>query len=216
MNMNTNRVEAFGDAIVAIIITIMVLEFELPDITKEASSSGIKHHLVKLLPYFGTYAFSFLMIATLWTHHHHLFHLLEKVDSGLLWQNFVFLFFTSFIPFATALLAANHVIDTSIAFYGTILLLTTLTLAVMRAYALKHKLLHQDEDKNLTREVYFVSKRARAKMFIGTAAYLLGIVLAFVNVYFAYACFLIPPIIFFIPDGIDNEELADKVTEKNK
>jgi hypothetical protein len=114
------------------------------------------------------------------------------------------------------LLAANHAIDTSIAFYGIILLLTTLTLAVMRAYALKYKLLYQDEDKNLTREVYFVSKRARTKMFIGTAAYVLGVVLAFTNVYFAYACFLIPPIIFFIPDGIDNEELADKVAEKNK
>ncbi len=52
MNMNTNRVEAFSDEIVAIIITIMVLEFELPDISKEASSTGIKHHLVKLLPLF--------------------------------------------------------------------------------------------------------------------------------------------------------------------
>lgn len=215
MNMNTNRVEAFSDGIVAIIITIMVLEFELPDIAQEASSASIQHHLIELLPYFGTYTFNFLMIAILWTNHHHLFHLLGKLDSVLLWQNFLFLFFTSFIPFSTALLAANHSIATSIAFYGFILLLTTFVLAVMRNYALKKKLLHRDEDRNLTRAILFVSKRSRTKSFIGTAAYLIGIPLAFVNVYIGYACFFIPPILFFLPDGIDDEELSDKVSQKN-
>ncbi len=215
MTMNTNRVEAFSDGIVAIIITIMILEFELPDITKEATSQSINHHLVKLFPYFGTYAFSFLMIAILWTNHHHLFHLMGKMNSGMLWLNFLFLFCLSLIPFSTGLLGANPGIATSIAFYGFVLLITTLTLAFMRTYALKKKMLHQDEDKKLLREINFISKRVLTKTFIGTGAYLAGIPLAFINVYFAYACFMIPPIIFFVPDGIDNEELADKVTEKN-
>lgn len=80
MNMNTTRVEAFSDGIIAIVITIMVLEFKLPDITQHATSFSIKNHLVKELSYFGAYVFSFLMIAILWTNHHHHFHLLEKID----------------------------------------------------------------------------------------------------------------------------------------
>ena len=213
--MHTNRVEAFSDGIVAIIMTIMVLEFELPDIKKEATSQSIQHHLVDLLPYFGTYAFSFLMIAILWTNHHQLFHLLAKIDSVVLWLNFAYIFLISFIPFATALLAANHALSTSVAFYGLVLLCATLSLAIMRNYALKHKLLHKDADKELTHEIFYVFKRARTKSVIGTLTYLVGIPLAFLNVYLAYVCFLAPPILFFLPDGIDNEELAEKVAEKN-
>ena len=99
--------------------------------------------------------------------------------------------------------------------YGLVMLMATLTLTSMRSYSLKNKLLHEDRDRKLTRKIYFVSRRGRTKSIIGTLCYLISIPLSLINVAFAYICFIIPAIIFFIPDGVDGELLAEKV-EKDK
>ncbi|HXI00608.1 MAG TPA: TMEM175 family protein [Sphingobacteriaceae bacterium] len=215
MRISTARVETFSDCVIGIIITIMVLELKLSDLNKIDSTQGIMSYLTKFLPYFITYAFSFMMIGIFWTNHHHMFHLLQRTDEQLLWQNFVFLFFLSLIPFATALVGANPFLPISPAIYGFVMLLTTLSFVLMRSYSLRNNLAHTDENKELTRKILKVSLRARTKSIIGTIIYLISIPLAYVNVYFSYICFIIPPIIFFIPDGIDNEELAELVVEKN-
>lgn len=85
----------------------------------------------------------------------------------------------------------------------------------MRTYTIKKELIHKDEDKVLTKKVYAVSLKARTKSFIATAAYVAAIPLAFVSVYLAYVCFVIPPVISFIPHGIDDEKLAARIEEKN-
>lgn len=215
MRISTARVETFSDCVIGIVITIMVLELKLSDLNKIDSTQGIISYLTKFLPYFITYAFSFMMIGIFWTNHHHMFHLLQRTDEQLLWQNFVFLFFLSLIPFATALVGANPFLPISPAIYGFVMLLTTLSFVLMRSYSLRNNLVHTDENKELTRKILKVSLRARTKSIIGTIIYLISIPLAYVNVYFSYICFIIPPIIFFIPDGIDNEELAEMVVEKN-
>ncbi len=216
MNIKTTRVETLSDGVVAIVITIMVLEFKLPSVDNKATSTLITEHLLHLVPYFVVYLFSFMMIGILWTNHHHMFHLLDKIDNTVLWQNFTFLFFLSLIPFATGLLGANLKIPASVAFYGFVLLLTTLSFTVMRSYTLSHGFVHKDTEKKFTDEVYKISKRAKYKGYIGSAAYLLAIPLAYISVYVSYLFFLVPPILFFLPDGIDDERLAEKVIEKNK
>jgi uncharacterized membrane protein len=215
MKIGTSRAEAFSDGVIAIIITIMVLELEIPDISKDATTRSIAHHLHQLAPYFGAYVFSFMMTGIFWTNHHHMFHLLEKTDEPLIALNLFFLFWMSLIPFATAMVGANPLLAISVALYGFIMLMTTFSLAIMRNYTLRKSLVHKDEDKTLTKKVYVVSVRARTKNWIGTAAYLLSIPLAYVSVYLAYICFAIPPIIFFIPHGIDDEKLAARIDEKN-
>jgi len=215
MKIGTSRVEAFSDGVIAIIITIMVLEFEVPDINKDATTRDVIHTLHELLPYFIAYIFSFIMIGIFWTNHHHMFHLLEKTDEPLLAMNLVFLFWMSLIPFATIMMGGNPLLAISSALYGFIKLMTTLSLAVMRAYTIKKNLIHKDSDTELTRKVYVVSLKARTKNYIATAAYLVSIPLAFVSVYLSYICFVIPPIISFIPHGIDDEKLAEKIEEKN-
>lgn len=85
----------------------------------------------------------------------------------------------------------------------------------MEHYSLRKKLTHKDEDQELTRNIFKVSFKARRKAIAATLIYLIAIPLAFVSVYAAYICFVIPPVIFFIPEGIDNEELAEKVVQKN-
>lgn len=215
MKLGTTRLEAFSDGVIAIIITIMVLQLKLPDLNRDSSTADIMKHLTNLLPYLITYAFSFMMIGIFWTNHHHMFHLLEKADIHLLWQNFIFLFLLSLIPFATSIVGSNPFIAISPAVYGSVMLLTTLSFTIMRHYSIRKHLLHKDEDKNLTRDLINVSLKARKKAIAATLIYLIAIPLAYVNIYIAYACFIIPPIIFFIPEGIDNEELAEKVAEKN-
>lgn len=215
MKIGTTRLETFSDGVIAIVITIMILELKFPDLSKEGTQADTIRHLERLLPYFITYAFSFMMIGIFWTNHHHMFHLLENTDEHLLWQNFIFLFFVSLIPFATAILGANPFAEISAAIYGIVMLLTTLAFVVMRGYSIRKNLVHTDKNKELTKNIFNASIKGKNKAILGAIVYLISIPAAYVSVYLAYVCFAIPPIIFFIPEGIDNEKLAQKVAEKN-
>jgi uncharacterized membrane protein len=215
MKIGTTRVEAFSDGVIAIIITIMVLELKLPDVSREATTRDILNHLAKLGPYFGAYVFSFMMVGIFWTNHHHMYHLLEKTNEPLLGLNLVFLFWMSLIPFASGVMGANPLLPTSAALYGFIMLMTTLSLAVIRQYTLRKGLIHHDEDPSLDSKIHAASRHGTTKTYLGTAAYLLSIPLAFVSIWLAYLCFVIPPVLFFMPHGIDDEKLAAKIEEKN-
>lgn len=216
MKIGTTRVETFSDGVIAIAITIMVLAIRLPDFSKHETAQSFRGILTHLLPYFVTYTFSFLMVGIFWINHHHMFHMLEKTDEKLLFQNLFFLFWISLIPLATAFAGADPLLPEAVAIYGFVMLMTTFSFAIMRSYSLRKKLLHRDNDRAATSTIYRVSLRAKTKNYLGAAAYLCSIPLAFVNVYLAFICFLIPPIIFFIPDGIDDEKLAEKISDKNK
>ncbi len=215
MKIGTTRVETFSDGVIAIIITIMVLELKLPDISKDATTNDVTAHLRHLLPYFGAYVFSFMMIGIFWTNHHHMFHLLEKTDEPLLGLNLVFLFFMSLIPFATAIMGGNLLLPVSAALYGFVMLMATLSLAMMHNYTIRKKLVHTDEDTATRRQIFAVTARGRKKSWLGVAAYLASIPLAYVNIYLTYICLIIPALIFFVPHGIDDEKLAAKIEEKN-
>ena len=216
MKIGTTRVEAFSDGVMAIFITIMVLSFKLPDFSKPGTAWSVRHHLYTMLPAIVTYSFSFMMIGIFWINHHHMFHLLDRTDEALLGQNLIFLFCMSFIPLATAFVGSNPLIDESVAFYGLVMLMTTFSFAVMRTYSIRKRLIHRDPDKMLTAKIYRVTIKAKTKSYFGALAYLASIPLAFYNVYFSFACFAVPPILFFIPDGIDDEELSEKIMEKNQ
>lgn len=215
MKIGTTRVEAFSDGVIAIIITIMVLLLKLPNIDKDLTARALATHLHQQTPYFAAYVFSFMMVGIFWTNHHHMYHLLEKTDDRLLLLNLFFLFWMSLIPYTTALMGANPLLAPSAALYGFVMLMTTFSLALMRNHTLKKKLVHRDEDRRLTTTIYRVSLKARTKNWLGVGAYLLSIPLAYIYIYLAFICFLIPPIIFFIPHGIDDEKLAARVEEKN-
>ena len=215
MKIGTTRVETFSDGVISILITIMVLSIKLPNLNEIDSDKMIRKEFHDLIPYFITYAFSFLMIGIFWINHHHMFHLLEKTDEPLLIQNLFFLFWVSLIPIATAMVGANPKSSDSAAVYGGVMLMTASSFAFMRSYTLKKNLVHKDEDQKVTNEIRGISFKARTKSYIATACYLLAIPFAYINVYLAYIFFVIPAAIFFIPDGIDDEKLAEKIEEKN-
>ena len=216
MKIATTRVETFSDGVIAIILTIMVLALKLPDFTHGDTEWGMRHYLVQILPYFVSYAFSFMMIGIFWVHHHHMFHLLKRTDEKLLWLNLIFLFWMSLIPIITAVVGANPRLSESLALYGFVLLMTTIAFAFMRSYTIKKDLVHKSDDRTMNRKIRTVSIKAKTKSFIVAFVYLLSIPLAYVSIYIAYACFVGAAIVFFIPDGIDDERLAEKIIENNQ
>ncbi len=216
MQASTSRVEIFSDGVMAIIITIMILELKLPELNEKQDAQDIKHHLIELLPHFGAYVFSFVMIGILWTNHHNLFHLLEKTDNFLLGQNLFFLFWMSLIPFVTALIGANPTLPLSTAFYGFIMLMTSLSLTYIRSHTFKNRLVHTDEETEDNKKIEKIFLESKRHSYVASAVYLLSVPLAFVNVYLSYACFIIPVILFLVPAKIEEEgKLADKIIEKN-
>ena len=215
MKVGTTRLEAFSDGVIVIVITIMILELKLPDINRESNTQDVLNQLHHIVPYFISYVFSFMMVAILWTNHHHMFHLLEKADEHLLWQNFIFLFLMSLIPLVTYIIGSSPFLSISPAIYAFVMFLTMLSFATMQHYSLRKGLLHKDSNKEMTREIYTVSAKAKTKAITAAIIYFFSIPLAFFNIYIAYCCFIIPPVLFFIPEGIDNEKLAEKIDDKN-
>ncbi|WP_293893429.1 TMEM175 family protein [Flavobacterium sp.] len=128
--MNKNRLEAFSDGVLAIIITIMVLEFKLPEGSQYAD-------LEPLLPKFLSYVLSFIYIGIYWNNHHHMMHTVRQVNGKILWANLHLLFWLSLIPFATAWNGENHFASTPMMLYGIILLMNGIAYYILQQLILK-------------------------------------------------------------------------------
>ena len=215
MRIGTTRVETFSDGIIAIIITIMVLQIQLPNDLQNAGNYKILEEMIKLLPNFIAYMLSFITIGIYWINHHHMFHLVEKADEWLLLQNLFSLFWVSLIPVSTDIIGSNPYAITSSVYYGIVMFLTTLSFGMMRIYTNKNELFHKGNEHGANEIIQGTFRKAKRKSIIGTLLYLLSIPLAFIHVYLSFICFVIPPILFFIPEGIQDEELAEKIAQKN-
>src|SRR6266699_2483859 len=124
--MEKNRLEAFSDGVIAIIITIMVLELKAPEHAADLAA------LKSLLPVFLSYVLSFIYVGIYWNNHHHLFQSTKQVSAGILWANLHLLFWLSLLPFATAWMGENHVTPIPTAVYGMVLLMAALAFYVLQ------------------------------------------------------------------------------------
>ena len=129
--MNKNRLEAFSDGVLAIIITIMVLEFKVPNETNFES-------IIKLSHKFLSYILSFIYVGIYWNNHHHLLHTVKSVNGKILWANLHLLFWLSLIPFATAWIGENHFASFSMMIYGCVLLMSALAFFILQRVILKN------------------------------------------------------------------------------
>jgi uncharacterized membrane protein len=185
--MTTGRVEAFSDGVIAIIITIMVLELRPPHDVTLAS-------LRPLLPVFGSYAMSYVYIGIYWSNHHHLFHAAQHVDGRCLWANLHLLFWLSLVPFVTAWMGENHFATWPIALYGTVLLL-----AAIAYYILVRALLASPTNAFLA-----AALGSDFKGKISIVLYIAGIALAFVKPSLGLAIYVLIAIMWLIRvRGID-------------
>ncbi|MFN8018892.1 MAG: TMEM175 family protein [Acidimicrobiales bacterium] len=130
--MTTGRLEAFSDAVIAIVLTLMVLELKVPESTEWSA-------LRPLVPTFLTYVLSFVYLGIYWNNHHHLLQRTSEVTGGILWANLHLLFWLSLFPFATAWMGEHHFAATPMAFYGIILLLAAIGYYVLQQVILAHE-----------------------------------------------------------------------------
>jgi uncharacterized membrane protein len=166
--MNASRLEVFSDGVIAIIITIMVLELKVPQDRSQAE-------LLKLLPIFLSYTLSFVLVAIYWVNHHHLIHLVERVDGQILWFNLNLLFWMSLTPFATAYMGENHATSLSVALYGLVQTACSIAFLLLRRMIAQY---HKHHSELSTHH----SKRVR-KNHIAWLLSVLSIPLAFVFMY---------------------------------
>ena len=178
------RLEIFIDAILAIIITILVLEFKVPE-KAFSSDTEIESFIGHLAPSFISYGISFATIVMLWIDHHFLFRLIEKADIRFAFLNFVFILFLSPIPFTTALAGRNYDSAFAVALVGGNYFLMNLSFSFMWAYAARKRLLPQSR----TTEKFF--KRDLRISVICALLLLLTIPLAYVSTYISFTLFIV-------------------------
>jgi uncharacterized membrane protein len=182
--MRTSRLEAFSDGVLAIIITIMVLELKVPHGADFAS-------LRPLLPVFLSYVLSFAYVGIYWNNHHHLFQAAERVNGAILWANLHLLFWLSLIPFVTGWMGENHFAAVPTALYGVVLLMSAM------AYWFLQRAIIAEQGRNA------LLGRALGPDWKGKLSpvlYLAAIGLAFVNQWLADVLYVFVALMWFIPD----------------
>ena len=182
--MGKGRLEAFSDGVIAVIITIMVLELKVPHGADLASLSALG-------PVFCAYVLSFVYVGIYWNNHHHLMHAVHKVNGNTLWANLHLLFWLSVIPFVTNWMGENHFATIPVALYGVVMLMCAIAFTVL-AHIL---VIHHGKDSTLA-----IALGRDHKGKTSLLLYAVSIPLAFVDPRLSLAIYVLVAIIWFAPD----------------
>ena len=182
--MKTTRLEAFSDGVLAIIITIMVLELKVPHAVELAA-------LKPLLPVLLSYVLSFIYLGIYWNNHHHLFQATEQVSGGILWANLNLLFWLSLFPFTTAWMGENHLAAIPTAIYGFVLLM-----AAIAYYALQRIIIAKEGRESLLAQA--IGRDWKGKL--SPLLYLGAIPIAFISPWIASGLYVLGALLWLIPD----------------
>jgi uncharacterized membrane protein len=192
-NMNKGRLEAFSDGVIAILITIMVLELKIPH-------GGDVGALAPILPVFLTYVLSYVYLGIYWNNHHHMLHATSRINGKILWANLHLLFWLSLVPFATGWMGENHFAPTPTAIYGGILL------AAGVAYFLLQSAIITDQGPG-SKLALAVGNDLKGK--ISPVLYALAIPLAFVREWLADALYVAVALMWLVPDRRIESKIHD-------
>ncbi len=182
--MGKTRLEAFSDGVLAIVITIMVLEMKVPH---DASAAG----LAPLIPVFLSYVLSFVYIGIYWNNHHHMLHACTTVTGGILWANLHLLFWLSLLPFATGWMGENHFAELPTALYGVVLLA-----AAVAYWLLQQRIIASQGPSSPLRRAVGGDRKGK----LSPLLYLFGIALSFFNAWAATAVYVAAACMWLVPD----------------
>jgi uncharacterized membrane protein len=183
--MKSTRLEAFSDAVIAIVMTILVLELKIPHDTDLSA-------LQPLLPIFLTYVLSFIYLGIYWSNHHHMFQATESVNGKILWANMHLLFWLSLVPFVTGWMGENHFAPLPTAVYGVVLLCAAIAYTILQTAIVNH---HDGKNILLARAV---GNDLKGK--ISIAVYVIAIGAAFLHQWIAHAIYAAVAIAWLVPD----------------
>ncbi len=182
--MGKGRLEAFSDGVLAIIITIMVLEMKVPHGVEIAA-------LRPLVPVFLSYVLSFVYIGIYWNNHHHLLHVTQQVSGGILWANLHLLFWLSLIPFVTGWMGENHFAPAPVALYGVVLLM-----AAIAFWLLQRAIIYRQGRDSLLAVI--IGNNFKGK--ISPVLYAIAIPCAFSEPWIAGALYVLVALVWLVPD----------------
>ncbi|MBC3936126.1 TMEM175 family protein [Undibacterium rugosum] len=183
--MGKTRLEAFSDGVIAILITIMVLEMKVPHGTDLSA-------LLPVLPVFLSYVLSFIYVGIYWNNHHHMIHTCKKVTGGILWANLHLLFSLSLIPFATGWMGENHFATIPVALYGVVLLWSAFAY-----YILQTLIIRSQGEHSLLKQA--VGSDWKGKM--SPVLYLVGIIFAFWVPQISMLSYVLVALMWLVPDS---------------
>lgn len=182
--MTKNRLEAFTDGVLAIIITIMVLELKVPH-------GGDFEDLKPLLPVFGSYVLSFIYLAIYWNNHHHMMQTANHINGRIMWANMHLLFWLSLIPFVTGWMGENEFTSATVFLYGTVLFMAGIAYWILLRLIIKSHGKDSILAKALGKDI---------KGNISPILYIIGILFAFYNVWISGTVFILVAVMWLIPD----------------
>jgi uncharacterized membrane protein len=190
--MSRGRLEAFSDGVIAIIITIMVLEMKVPHGDQVAD-------LRPLLPTFLSYVLSFLYVGIYWNNHHHLLHASTTVSGGMLWANLHLLFWLSLFPFTTGWMGENHFTALPTALYGVVLLM-----AAFAYLMLQQTIIRMQGQDSILKQAIGTDWKGK----LSPILYVIAIAISFVSAWIAQAILVVAALIWLIPDRRIEKRLA--------
>ena len=182
--MGKTRLEAFSDGVIAIIITIMVLEMRAPHGADLAS-------LGPVLPVFLSYVLSFVHVGIYWNNHHHLLHTARHVTGGILWANLHLLFWLSLVPFVTAWMGENHFEQRPVALWGLVMLMAGVAYYILTSVLIRH---HGPES------ALRAAVGSDVKGMMSVVIYVVAIALSFANRWVALALYVAVALMWLVPD----------------
>jgi uncharacterized membrane protein len=182
--MSKGRLEAFSDAVIAILLTIMVLELKTP----HGEDWGA---LRPLVPVFSSYVLSFVFLGIYWNNHHHMLHAADRINGKILWANLHLLFWLSLVPFVTAWMGENHAAPLPTAFYGVVLLLSGIAYLILQTAIVAE---HGPNSKLATA----LGRDRKGKL--SALGYVLAIPLAFINKWISIGIYVFVTLMWLIPD----------------
>lgn len=191
--MDKNRVEAFSDGVLAIVITIMVLELKVPH---QATLTALK----PLLPVFLTYVLSFIYLGIYWNNHHHLLKAARRVTGAMMWANLHLLFWLSLFPFVTGWMGENHFTTAPTAVYGTVLLLAGIAYYILQSAIIT-------EQGHNSKLAAAIGRDLKGK--VSPLCYAVAIGLAFVSPWISNAIYVFVALIWLVPDRRIERALAE-------
>ncbi len=182
--MGKNRLEAFSDGVIAIIITIMVLEMKVPH-------GETVDALLPLFPVFLSYILSFIYVGIYWNNHHHMLHTVKRISGSVLWANLHLLFWLSLFPFATGWLGENHFAALPSALYGMVLLM-----AACAYFILQHAIISSEGEKSILKTAVGQDRKGKASLVL----YIIAVIAAFWLTWVAHLIYIAVAIMWLIPD----------------
>ena len=193
--MGKNRLEAFSDGVIAIVITIMVLELKVPH-------GATLDVLVPLWPVLMSYVLSFIYVGIYWNNHHHMLHVVNEVSGRVLWANLHLLFWLSLIPFVTAWMGENHFQPVPVAAYGFVLLMCAIAYTILARSLIGH----HHENQALADAIGHDRKGS-----ISIALYGAGIALSLLLPRLGFALYIAVAVMWLIPDRRIEDRIADRI-----